>query len=269
MVTGIGRDRFDAHGEFLPARQRESQVPHQFGSSGEPLVHGDPGLPAEPDGPPASHRVSVQPGDPRAPGFRRWPGYSCQHGGEPIGGDRQVQPGGERHRRWGHSGVESSGRRIGLLPGPTAAMADRYAVRVGDRDADPAVRADGGEFRELTAQLRVEDAEPVPFAWAVRAAKQGGQWENQFRQDRAACWLSSVPRSDAACLRLRRAFPAVARGTTGAAAGTWPPGGRRQDCHRRVHRHPDVIAGSAAGVSALRWPSAMRMSAVRPLIRSR
>jgi hypothetical protein len=37
-------------------------------------------------------------------------------------------------------------------------MADGYAVRVGDRDADPAVRAGGGEFRELPAQLRVEDA---------------------------------------------------------------------------------------------------------------
>jgi hypothetical protein len=37
-------------------------------------------------------------------------------------------------------------------------MADGYAVRVGDRDADPAMRADGGQFREFAAQLRVEDA---------------------------------------------------------------------------------------------------------------
>jgi hypothetical protein len=37
-------------------------------------------------------------------------------------------------------------------------MADGYAIRVGDRDADSAVRAGGGEFRELPAQLRVEDA---------------------------------------------------------------------------------------------------------------
>jgi hypothetical protein len=69
-------------------------------------------------------------------------------------------------------------------------MADGYAVRVGDRNADPAVRADGGEFRELTAQLRVEDAESVPFAGAVREAKQCGQRENQLRQGRGAGRLS-------------------------------------------------------------------------------
>src|ERR1700749_1697369 len=96
-------------------------------------------------------------------------------------------------------------------------MADGYAVRVGDRDADPAVRAGCGELRELTAQIRIEDAQSVTFAGPVREAKQRGQRKNQLRQDRPACWLSSVSR-----VRTRVAFVwrlrLVARGTTGAAA---------------------------------------------------
>jgi len=60
-------------------------------------------------------------------------------------------------------------------------MADGGAVGVGDRDAYPAVRAGGGEFGKVTAQVRVENTQSVPFAGPFREAEQRGQRENQVR----------------------------------------------------------------------------------------
>jgi hypothetical protein len=60
-------------------------------------------------------------------------------------------------------------------------VADGDAVGVGDRDADPAVRAGGGECGKVAAQVRVENAQSVPFAGPVREAEQRGQRENQVR----------------------------------------------------------------------------------------
>ena len=57
-------------------------------------------------------------------------------------------------------------------------MPDCDAVGVGDRDAHLGVRAGGGEFGKGAAKVRVEDTQSVPFTWAVREAKQGGQRES-------------------------------------------------------------------------------------------
>jgi len=65
-------------------------------------------------------------------------------------------------------------------------VADGDAVGVGDGDAGLGVRAGGGEGGEVAAQVRVEDAEAVGLAGAVREAEQRGQREDQVRQDRAA-----------------------------------------------------------------------------------
>lgn len=64
-------------------------------------------------------------------------------------------------------------------------MPDCDAVRIGDRDAYLGVRAGGGEFGKVAAKVRVEDAQSVPFTWAVCEAKQRGQRKSQIRQDRA------------------------------------------------------------------------------------
>jgi hypothetical protein len=64
------------------------------------------------------------------------------------------------------------------------------AVGVGDRDAHLGVRAGGGELGKVAAKVRVEDTQSVPFAGAVREAKQCGQRESQIRQDRAPPGLS-------------------------------------------------------------------------------
>jgi len=57
-------------------------------------------------------------------------------------------------------------------------MADRDAIGIGDRNAESAVRADGCEDSEITAQVRVEDAKPVRFARLPRKPEQRGQREH-------------------------------------------------------------------------------------------
>jgi hypothetical protein len=94
-------------------------------------------------------------------------------------------------------------------------MANSDAIRVRDRDAYLGVRAGGGDCGEVAAKVRVENTEPVAFAGPVCEAKQGGQRENQVRQDRAgsgrcAFRLVATPRS-----ATTRAISARRLGTVG------------------------------------------------------
>lgn len=65
-------------------------------------------------------------------------------------------------------------------------MADRDAVGVGNREADPGMRTGGGKADQVAAQVGIEDAEPVCFAGPFGQPEQRGQRDSQIRQNRTA-----------------------------------------------------------------------------------
>ena len=58
-------------------------------------------------------------------------------------------------------------------------MADRDAVRVGDRDAEPGPGAANGSGGQLTAQVGVKGTEAAALTGPFGQTEQCGQWEHQ------------------------------------------------------------------------------------------
>ena len=174
VIAVVGRSGPDADASPRPPGSVSVQAPHQFGSSGEPGI-------AAASQPPASRcpRLELS-GDPE-----RGASMADRRSAVIV---RFIRAGSATR------GVALCGeltrRSANQLPGPPAAMPDRDAAGVGDRDAQLGVRAGSGEVGKVAAQVGVEDTQPVRFSGAVCEAEQSCQRDNQVRQDRARPGLS-------------------------------------------------------------------------------